>query len=145
MAKMIIKMGEGLESNCRLSGVAVEAGSVVEMSAGDAQYVRSAGLGRNANAEEVAEFLKANGRTPKQKPEAPKVEKEKGPKANPKEEKAAEKPEKETPKQKKSGLAGKSFKELKDMADNLGLEFKEKGRVTKAILVDAITKANKAK
>lgn len=145
MAKVFVKMGEGIESNCNLSGNPVAADSVAEISGSDANYVLRTGLGRIATAEEIAEFLKANGR----EKEIPKPKKEE--KAKP-EVKEADNPEpkkddqkdnqveKSEPKAKAKGddLDEMSFKDLKDMAiKDLKLDLGDKRKVT----LDGVKKA----
>ncbi len=152
MSKVYVKMGDGIESNCFLSGTPVKAGGVAEISQSDAKYVLSAKLGRYANGEEMAEFLKANGREkeiPKPKGEKkadkPIRKADKAPKVddpNP-EPKKAEKPKKEADEKTVDEMG---FGELKAEAERLGIKItKSKGRITKADFINAIKSKQKGK
>lgn len=151
MQKVIVKMGEGIESNCNLSGTPVQAGKVVEVSGSDASYVLNSKLGRRANASEIAEFLTINGR----KSEIPKPKTEKEPKepkvdgpekpAEPKVEEPKVEDSNPEPKGEKT-LEDLKFGELKDKAEKLGVKItKTKGRVTKNDFIEAIKKHQKGK
>lgn len=148
MAKVFVKMGEGLESNCNLSGNPVAAGKVAEVSGSDALYVIGAYLGRKATADEIAEFLKAEGRESEIKKPEPKAKKgktkteEKAKVEKPAPEKKVEKPaKKDGPKK----LEEMGFGELKKEAEHLKVKVtKAKGRITKADFIEAI-KAKKIK
>jgi hypothetical protein len=147
MAK-IVKMGEGLESNCNLSGKPVKAGETVEVRDKDAQYIVRTGLGRRADASEVAEFLKANGREDEiPKPKAEKKEaKEPAEKSAPKVDEKAPEPKAKAESDGPKTIDEMGFGELKALADKEGVTVtKSKGRVTKADFVKAIKAKKKGK
>lgn len=145
MSQVFIKMGEGLESNCNLSGKPIQAGTIAEVSQADAAYVCSMGLGKRLNAEEIKEHLKATGREKEIPKPEPKAESEpvKKPEVEPKQEaKPVEKPKKA---KSKGSLDDMSFGELKKLADAKEIRItKAKGRITKSDLIAAI-KAKKGK
>ncbi len=137
MATIKVKMGEGIESNCLLSGVPVKAGETVEVSDSDARYVVSRGLGKYVKTD-TAPVTVNPVEVVQPKPVKPAKEEEQ----KPTEPAKAATPEKETGAPVE--LEDMGFGELKDLAASLGVRItKDKGRVLKQDFIDAIRSTQK--